>query len=130
MSETGKKKLGAASSGREAAWCGQVGGSRRITGTAQGVGEAADATTEAGSDGAVSGRGERRRRGAVKPVYGEPMSSHCLRRAAWWTQLREMDDGIQRSDTITGKGNYGRHENRHYDSGQHDSPSKGWHKGC
>ncbi|CAL1128277.1 unnamed protein product [Cladocopium goreaui] len=34
---------------------------------------------------------------------GEPMSSCCLRREAWWMQLRDMDPSIQCSDAILGE---------------------------
>ena len=35
--------------------------------------------------------------------YGEPMSSYCLRREAWWVQLRELDDQVQCSRAILGE---------------------------
>ena len=41
--------------------------------------------------------------GLLSRQQGEPLSSYCLRREAWWIQLREMDDGIQCSDTILGE---------------------------
>ena len=43
------------------------------------------------------------RDGILSRQNGEPMSSYCLRREAWWTQLREMDPGIQCSDAILGE---------------------------
>eukprot|EP00435_Cladocopium_sp_Y103_P032430 s1165_g8.t1 len=41
--------------------------------------------------------------GLLSRQQGEPVSSYCLRREAWWIQLREMDEGIQCSDSILGE---------------------------
>eukprot|EP00435_Cladocopium_sp_Y103_P045024 s7_g12.t2 len=43
------------------------------------------------------------RDGLLSRQQGEPVSSYCLRREAWWIQLREMDEGIQCSDAILGE---------------------------
>ena len=43
------------------------------------------------------------RDGVLSRQSGEPMSSYCLRRETWWTMLRDMDPGIQCSDTILGE---------------------------
>ena len=43
------------------------------------------------------------REGILSRQTGEPMSSYCLRREAWWTQLRDMDPSIQCSDAILGE---------------------------
>ena len=43
------------------------------------------------------------RDGVLSRQSGEPMSSYCLRRETWWTMLRDMDPGIQCSDTIVGE---------------------------
>ena len=41
--------------------------------------------------------------GVLSRQHGEPMASYCLRREAWWSQLRELDPAIQCSDGILGE---------------------------
>lgn len=43
------------------------------------------------------------REGILSRQHGESMSSYCLRRQAWWTQLQELDGGIQCSSNILGE---------------------------
>lgn len=58
-----------------------------------GVGKAATSTSSASSQ-ELYQAGTKDGAGVLSRQYGEPMSSYCLRREAWWTQLREMDTGI------------------------------------
>ena len=41
--------------------------------------------------------------GVMSRQHGESMSSYLLRREAWWTQLRELDDTLQVSEAILGE---------------------------
>ena len=41
--------------------------------------------------------------GILSRQHGESMSSYCLRRQSWWTQLQELDSGIQCSTSILGE---------------------------
>ena len=41
--------------------------------------------------------------GILSRQHGESMSSYCLRRQSWWTQLQELDNGIQCSTSILGE---------------------------
>jgi len=41
--------------------------------------------------------------GLLSRQSGEPMSSYCLRRPAWWSQLQDLDDSVKVSDSIRGE---------------------------
>lgn len=41
--------------------------------------------------------------GILSRQHGESMSSYCLRRQSWWTQLQELDGSIQCSNGILGE---------------------------
>lgn len=41
--------------------------------------------------------------GLLSRQSGEPMSSYCLRREAWWSQLQDLDDSVKVSDSIRGE---------------------------